>query len=420
MSEPDRRRLYVGGALVALVAGVLLWAIFRGDPQPPSGAPTSSSGATNAPPLGPTGKDPVDAMAAWQAMGGGDGGPNAPAPTGLVIDRVKHAQDQLDHYLLWARYPPESRPLSDHPDLATPDTASERKQLFVKKDGSKRGDVVVRLSQSTAFVVGDESIRFEVTCEGQGKTFPCAISSAEATAVPPPPNTPTIPVRFADDGQNTDVKAGDDTFTSVFTPSATSLAGKDNRIGIAVWLKYQGDDGQAFFQFDYTAAEPARFTGRVTESMVNGSLALDLEMDVKKAGRYVLTARVEDAAGKGFALLEHNASLASGTTNAHMLVFGKLVKDNHAIAPFKVRDLSGFLLKEDVSPDRENLKDTKGVFHTTKAYADGDFSDAEWQSDEKKRTVDEFEKDVKLAKESPSAAGPPSVLTPGGMVAAPK
>lgn len=409
----ERTRVYAGLAALGLAAAALLWWATREEPKGPaaSASPSAAAVVSSQAPARPE----ADALAAWQSLGGAvDAGVDAPART-PAEERLALAQDTLDSYLKWARYPPQSRPLSDHPDLLTTSTGSSRKQLFVRKSGVKRTDVIVSVSQSAAFVVGDESVLFQVTCESEGRVLPCAITGAEASAVPVPEGVRPVQVRFADDGVNGDEKAADSTFTALFKPSATSLAGKDARIGVAVWLRYQGDDGQVFFQIDYTAAEPARFTGKVTEALENGSLALDLEMEVTKPGRYVLAARVDDANGNGFAFLDHNAELAAGTAKARMIVFGKLVKDTHAVAPFKVRDLNGFLLKEDTSPDREVIRDVKGVFFTTKAWADADFSNAEWQSEEKKRHVDEFTKDLNQARAGSSG----SVAPPGGGAVAP-
>lgn len=407
----DRARVHAALLVLGcLAAGLLWWAIRDEPPAKTSGASSSAGDATTAttaataPP-----RELPDALAAWQAMGGAlDAGVDATTRT-PAEERLATAQETLDHYVAWARYPPQSRPLSEHPDLQTLGTSSSRKQLFVRKDGVKRGDVIVRVAQSTAFVVGDESIQLEVGCEGDGRSLPCAITGAEASAIPSTEGAatgPSVPVRFADDGQNGDEKAGDAIFTALFRPASTALAGKDARVGVSVWLRYQSDDGQAFFQFEFTAAEPARFTGKVAEALERGSLALDVELEVVKPGRYVLAARVDDANGNGFAYLDHNAELAAGTTKARLTIFGKLVKDARAVAPFKVRDLSGFLLKENVSPDRESLRDVKGVFHTTKAYKDTDFSDAEWQSEEKQRHVTEFTKDVNEARAAASSAAP--------------
>jgi hypothetical protein len=83
-----------------------------------------------------------------------------------------------------------------------------------------------------------------------------------------------------------------------------------------------------------------------------------------------------------------------------MCLFGKLVRDEHARSPFTLRDVEGFLLKENSYPDRETVPALIGPVHTTKAYDESQFSTAEWQSEEKKRHTGEFTKDVAEAEQA--------------------
>jgi hypothetical protein len=91
--------------------------------------------------------------------------------------------------------------------------------------------------------------------------------------------------------------------------------------------------------------------------------------------------------------------LEKGLQDAKLCIFGKLVHDEQARAPFVLRDIEGFLLRESY-PDRETIVGVDGPYHTTKPYDPKEFSDAEWQSEEKTRTVNEFTKDVKAAEEA--------------------
>jgi hypothetical protein len=120
-------------------------------------------------------------------------------------------------------------------------------------------------------------------------------------------------------------------------------------------------------------------------------------MDGTKAGRYVLAARVDDVEGEGFGYLEFNDLLEAGLREARMCVFGLLVLDQKAKTPFTLRDLEGFLLFEDRNPDRELLSLIEGKAYTTKSYPESAFSSAEWESDEKKRHLEQFGQEVEKA-----------------------
>jgi hypothetical protein len=57
-------------------------------------------------------------------------------------------------------------------------------------------------------------------------------------------------------------------------------------------------------------------------------------------------------------------------------------------------------------PDRELVPTLEGAVYTTKRYKETDFSETEWQSEEKDRHVKEHRKDVEeLSREAPEKAG---------------
>lgn len=322
-------------------------------------------------------------------------------PRELAERRLARARRTLDTYLEATRYPPGSRPLSEHADLAEARRTTTTTQPLSRKDG-KRASTRVTLEQDRYFLVGDEAARLTISCAGSEGAVPCEIALAEARVAPSMPQASAIPpaaVAFHDDGQNGDPAAGDGAFSTLFAPASAGFGGYHGPIGVELSLRIDGEEGTARFDLQYTPAAPARFTGRVREALEDGSLCLYVEMSVDHPGRYVLHGRADDADGKGFAFLEFNDLMARGSQEARLCLFGKLVRDEHARSPFVLRDLEGFLLKEDAYPDREIVPSLVGPVYTTKAYDESRFSDAEWQSDDKKRHVDEFTKDVADATE---------------------
>lgn len=122
-----------------------------------------------------------------------------------------------------------------------------------------------------------------------------------------------------------------------------------------------------------------------------------MELLVAEPGRYVLDARVDDESSEPFAFLSWNDLLAAGKQEACFTLFGRLVLDEHASAPFRVRDVEGFLLLEDAFPDRKSVPTLEGLVHTTKRYVPNDFSTAEWQSPVKDRYLERLQRDVDSA-----------------------
>ncbi len=313
-------------------------------------------------------------------------------PQDVADERLAQARHTLEGYKIWARYPPGSRPLSEMPDLQKPHSVQPSTHPLATADGSTTKKARVTLEQDRLYLVGDESAKLHITCRSSDTTAGCQVLSAMATSVPSTDNAMVIgpaPVTFADDGQGGAVAS--------FGPAKEGFSSYHGGIGIDVKVRVASEEGLANFQLIYTPSAPARFTGKMREAMENGSLCLYVQMDVSKAGRYVLRGRVDDAQGDGFAYLEWNDLMEAGLREAKMCIFGLLVIDQHAQSPFILRDLEGLVLFEDRDPDRELMSVLEGNVYTTKKYEESAFSNAEWQSEEKTRHLEEFGKDVDKA-----------------------
>jgi hypothetical protein len=119
----------------------------------------------------------------------------------------------------------------------------------------------------------------------------------------------------------------------------------------------------------------------------------------------VIAARADDSEGRSCAYLSFNEELGAGRPEARHRLFGRRIRDQKARSPFHLRDVEGFLLKEDTYPDRELMPSLAGVVHTTERYQESEFSDREWESEEKDRHVKEFTKDVEEAKRNVADGG---------------
>lgn len=318
-------------------------------------------------------------------------------PRELWQKRLQRAQSTLDSYLESTRYPPTARPISEKPDLMKPrfEGALTAKQPLARAD-RKVTDAKVTTRQDRMFVAGDEAITFYLSCENSDGPQRCQVDQAMLEASDPPAPL-KVAARFADEGQPGDDKADDNVYSYSVKPLEAGFAGYHGTIKLSATVKVGSEDGAVHWSAQLTPQPPADFTGKVREHLDKGSLELFVGMNVRKAGRYVLAARVDDASGKSFAYLDFNEELEAGEREAKLTLFGKLIIDQKAEAPFKVRDLEGFLLRES-HPDRELMKSIEGPVHTTQRYASSQFSEAEWQSEEKERHVKEFTRDVEQAK----------------------
>ncbi|HZI09728.1 MAG TPA: hypothetical protein VE153_04995 [Myxococcus sp.] len=316
----------------------------------------------------------------------------------LWTKRLERAKHTLDAYLAATRYPPQSRPSSEHPDQMDPAEPERRRPL--SRDNK---DVQLRLKQDRVFLVGDEVVHFFVSCEDahQGPR-PCEVLSAsahEAEHMTGGAGPDAVPVAFVDSGAAGDVLAGDRTFTGRFQPSKQGFPMYAGTLRVNVRVRSGTQEGTAFFDILYTPSPPAKLTGQVREVLEesSGSLQLYLGMVVRKAGRYVVAGRVDDESGMPFAYVSFNEELKEGAQEVKFTIPGNLVHDHAPTFPLKLRDVEGFLLKEVGDPDRELLATLRGYVHTTREYPSGAFSTAEWQSEEKDRYRNEYTQDVEEA-----------------------
>ncbi len=325
--------------------------------------------------------------------------------------RLNRAKFTLETYVAGTRYPPESRPIREHPDQEQ--LAAPERTRGINRDNAQ---VQLKLKQDKVFVAGDEVVHFSVGCETTARApLPCEVMGGVAheaehmlgEGVP----VNGVPLAFVDDGSGGDALARDGTSTARFQPSKQGFPLYSGTLRVSFQVRSGNAEGRAFFDILFTPAPPARFTGKVREAVEHGSLQLYLGLQVRKAGRYVVAGRVDDEAGVPFAYVSFNEELPEGAQEVKLTVFGKLILDEAPTFPLKLRDVEGFLLKETGDPDRELLTTLKGYVHTTREHPVSAFSADEWQSEERTRHIDEFTRDVNEAQKQLDAAsakrGPP-------------
>lgn len=311
----------------------------------------------------------------------------------LWQQRLARSEDTLAKYKTSTRYPHEARPLAEHPDQLRPfDPVAEEMPLRTPGGQPAKG-VHVRSTQDRVFASGAESVRLTVRAvDDDDRPLPLLVTRAVAFDLPDarrPSGLPQVPVTFTE--------AADGSLAAVLQPSTQGFAEFAGTIRIQAYLNQAGQLGNVNFDLVYNPLVPAEWAG-VREALQAGSLDFFLKAKVAQPGRYVVSARVDDAAGKPFALLSFNDEVAVGEQEFRLRLFGKLVRDGKPAFPLTLRDVQGFLLVPDRFPDRAMLPRQAGTVHTSKAYALDSFSDAEWSSEERSRYLAELNKDVDEAK----------------------
>ncbi len=351
----------------------------------------------------------ANVMASASASGTPSAGPFSPdgqrqraAQLALWQGRFERAETTYSHYRDATRYPHESRPLTEHPDQVRPFDAITEDNKLRGANGEPVKGVKLRTTQERVFASGADTIKLTVQAvDDTGATQPLRISSASAQSVPEGKTLSQViqtNIIFADDGQGADSAAADGTYSTRLAPKEQGFANHAGTVRVLVKLNAGGQEGVAHFDVIYNPDVPAKWLG-VREAIEAGSLNFYFKVQVAQTGRYVASARVDDANGKPFALMQFNDEVASGEREFKMHVFGALVHDKRPAFPLRVRDVDGFLLIENRFPDRALMARQNGVVHTTGRYSVDNFSPKEWTSEERERYLTEYANDAEVARQ---------------------
>ena len=339
----------------------------------------------------------------FSQVGSGEAAP-APAARAARLHELRQNFELVDQtlctYAANTKYPEASRPAAEHPDQVYPNEPVTEAHPMRSPNGGSDTAIQIQTSQSRVFMASGESAAFSLRAvDSQGKPMTLVVSRALAQGMTFKGTRPSaqVPLAFADDGSGADAVAGDGAFAGILAPAQTGLAGFNGTIRTEVRYTVNGKSGFVLFDVIYTPELPAVWTGQVREGVEEGSLVFYLKADIRTAGRYIVHGRVDDAKGKPFALATFNDVLPAGPVDVKLTVFGKLMRDKEAALPLTLRDVDGFLLKENVDPDRALMPRLEGKVLVGKPRPLTTFSDAEWQSEERTRHLVEFSKDVVLA-----------------------
>jgi hypothetical protein len=400
---PGLRRYWLPVALLLAVAVAVGLLRARGGEAAPvaAGAAPPPSGRPFFTPVGP--------------------GPGLPMPgeraqrRRALLDNYQLADHTLCSYREGSKYPPTSRPMAQNPDQVYPNQPVQEMNAMRVEGGGSDARIQLQTSQSRVYMAAGESVAFSLRAvDSGGRVLPLVVTRAVAQGLvfgntrP----TPQVPLAFADDGEGADAAAGDGAFAAVLAPGQTGLAGFNGTIRTEVRYNANGRNGMVLFDVIYSPEVPANWTGSAREAVENGMLVYHLKLDVHQPGRYIIDGRVDDAHGEPFSLASFNDVLGPGLNDVRLPVAGNLIRDQGAALPLTLRDVTGYLLKENVDPDRALIPRLEGKVSTGKPYPLKSFSDAEWQSEERSRYLTEFGKDLRAAAAALRSFDPEQPLPP--------
>ncbi len=332
-----------------------------------------------------------------------------------LVENVQLADHTYCSYRASSQYPVGSRPMADNPDQNRPNDPVASMNPMRLDGGGSEGRVLLQTSQSRVYMASGESVAFSLRAvDADGKTLPLVITRALAQGITygGARQTPQVSIPFVDDGTGADPVPNDGAFAGVLAPAQTGLASFNGTIRTEVRYNVGGKSGVVQFDVIYTPELPAVWAGAPREAVEEGSLVFHLPLEVRMPGRYIINGRVDDARGQSVALLTFNDVLGPGPNDVRLTLFGKLLRDQSPPPPLTLRDVDGYLLKENTDPDRALVPRLQGKVLTATAHSPKSYSDAEWQSEERSRYLTEFGKDLREARARLSAFDPTSPPPP--------
>ena len=171
--------------------------------------------------------------------------------------------------------------------------------------------------------------------------------------------------------------------------------------------------------------EPARFTGNFRDVEEDGSLVVEVGIDVDEPGFYRIDANLVGPNGEPVAWSSYKGELAERDGIVPLRFFGKLLRDRGIAGPYRLQQLRGYLFREGLFPDRVHMPDHDEPFETSD-WKLSSFSDDEWDSPHRRHMVElmlqdhargiglDVPVDALKAREAaaPAPAPPPSAASP--------
>jgi hypothetical protein len=295
-------------------------------------------------------------------------------------------QQSLTDYLAVSVYPPWSHPHAEGTadKLAWNDPIADD----LPWDNRPGENVVYRFDADKAHVPYGEALTswIEVIKTGaRPEHLPVAILEAWVVSNSGPSQGQTIAVAYNDEGRDGDRIAGDRIYTSRFVPSAVpQLQTSAQSVQIRAIIDANGAAPRPILRdFTYAPRNDIAILGGA-ESIQDGTLVVDLDVDVHQAGIYTFEANVM-AGDEPIAYAEPSYTLPLGKQHAALKFFGRAFVEKKQSGPYVVRDIRCF--HRFIQGEEENFYATYDGTITTRPYTVAQFSSAEWSDPEKDETI---------------------------------
>lgn len=324
----------------------------------------------------------------------------------------------LADYRRWSIYPPNSRPLRpEFTDVIEFQKIPLPFQMMPIPDGSgglKAGKFQCRLQPVEHTVVEGEAMEILLQCQdpeaaGDPRAAQGTEIKVESVELLRYLDTQTWPV--ADPEVKPGNAANSFVTTFVFRPKREDWGNMDLAVKFKLPAEGSGHTHELKTHFFSSPVAPAQFTGNFRERLENGSLVISAELEVRMPGRYEIQANLFAQDQTPIASAKTYQKLTGGRQFVDLLFFGKLFHDYGQGGPYVLTGAHGLQDTDPLDPDKlsgppdevekliQSTRTTepnrrviprfKGNF-VTQPYSVSDFSEKEYDSDEKRERIEEL------------------------------
>jgi hypothetical protein len=199
---------------------------------------------------------------------------------------------------------------------------------------------------------------------------------------------PVTAITFRDDGTNGDAQAEDLFYTATYTPDPDKPKAFRGAFEVnAMAISPDSDTLSATNAFTYTV-QIAHLTGSYRDSLVEGNLQIDAEVEVEEPGRFYLEGTLVTAADAkmvGYAYAD--TELPAGRAWVPLTFYGLMFHQMKAKGPYQLFSVT-LATVEDGVPQHA---DVVPAAHTTGLYEISQFTEAPFNEPERMRMAEHFD-----------------------------
>ena len=257
----------------------------------------------------------------------------------------------------------------DHSEVRVPEGTTEWEDIPV--DESHQHHLRILPARYNVVAPRPIALWLEMT-DAQGRRQPLPSPRVRARSLDDEAR-PWLDLPVSDDGTGEDERAGDLRYTAQLQPTREQKKLLLGRVLVEGTVDMPGVGTRTIPSvLIYTRGPRATLTGRWTDSVRDGGLALEAELRVDEPGLFTLMAQVFGPRLEPLAWVKQTARLGAGRQTMTLEVFGKVLHDLGVDGPYRVRQVL-------LTRDQENSSDydpgeTVEEAHQTKPYPARSFS----------------------------------------------